>query len=163
MTANVAPVRAIPVGVQTNRCRTCSEIETLPHVLGSCPFGEALSNSRHHSVRSSIATAVLKKDYTVFEVHCLASNGNTRRIDMIGMQPPAKKSWLFNDVVSTTGSFKVGGIGDSEMVFGEVRPRIRHRLPDIRLTVGETLGKKPNQGIGPNGNRTQLRVDRQAP
>ncbi|KAJ4433989.1 hypothetical protein ANN_16308 [Periplaneta americana] len=30
---------------------------------------------------------------------------------------------------------------DSEMVFGKIRPRIRHRLPDIHLTVRKNLGK----------------------
>ncbi|KAJ4452022.1 hypothetical protein ANN_03536 [Periplaneta americana] len=34
-------------------------------------------------------------------------------------------------------------IGESEMVFDEMRPRIRHRLPGIHLTVGENLGKDP--------------------
>ncbi|KAJ4442477.1 hypothetical protein ANN_04063 [Periplaneta americana] len=50
---------------------------------------------------------------------------------------------LFNDTVSTTRLFRVDEIGDSEMVFGEMRPRIRHRLPGIHLTVGENLGKNP--------------------
>ena len=54
-------------------------------------------------------------------------------------------TWLFNDAVSTTRLFSVDGIGDSEMVFGEMRPRIRHRLPDICLTVGENLGKNPTR------------------
>ncbi|KAJ4443588.1 hypothetical protein ANN_05262 [Periplaneta americana] len=30
-----------------------------------------------------------------------------------------------------------------------MRPRIRHRLPGIRLTVGENLGKNPNSGCTP--------------
>ncbi|KAJ4432933.1 hypothetical protein ANN_15190 [Periplaneta americana] len=37
--------------------------------------------------------------------------------------------------------FSVDENGDSEMVFGKMRPRIRHRLPGIHLTVGENLGK----------------------
>ncbi|KAJ4425793.1 hypothetical protein ANN_27418 [Periplaneta americana] len=41
--------------------------------------------------------------------------------------------------------FSVDEIGDSEMIFGEMRSRIRHRLPCIHITVGENLGKKPNQ------------------
>ncbi|KAJ4432213.1 hypothetical protein ANN_20829 [Periplaneta americana] len=45
--------------------------------------------------------------------------------------------WLFNDAVSTTRLFGIDWIGDSKMVFGEMRPRIRHRLPGIHLTVGE--------------------------
>ncbi|KAJ4433870.1 hypothetical protein ANN_16183 [Periplaneta americana] len=49
-------------------------------------------------------------------------------------------SWLFNDAASTTRLFSVDKIGDSEM-----RPRIRHRLPCIHITVGGYLWKKPNQ------------------
>ncbi|KAJ4432855.1 hypothetical protein ANN_21494 [Periplaneta americana] len=37
--------------------------------------------------------------------------------------------------------FSLDGIDDSEMIFGEMRLRIRHRLHDIRLTIGENLGK----------------------
>ncbi|KAJ4435005.1 hypothetical protein ANN_23578 [Periplaneta americana] len=43
--------------------------------------------------------------------------------------------------VSQGSTSIVDGISDSEMVFDEMRLRIRHRLPDIRLTVGENLGK----------------------
>ncbi|KAJ4430677.1 hypothetical protein ANN_19268 [Periplaneta americana] len=42
------------------------------------------------------------------------------------------------------GFFSVDEIGGSEMGFGEMRSRIRHSLPDIRLTVGENLGNNPN-------------------
>ncbi|KAJ4441203.1 hypothetical protein ANN_11054 [Periplaneta americana] len=53
--------------------------------------------------------------------------------------------WLFNDAVPTTRLFSVDEIGDIEMVFGEMSPRIRHRLPGIHLTVGENLGKNPTR------------------
>ncbi|KAJ4438948.1 hypothetical protein ANN_14902 [Periplaneta americana] len=39
----------------------------------------------------------------------------------------------------------VDEIVDSETVFGEMRPRIRHTLPGIHLTVGENLGKNPTR------------------
>ncbi|KAJ4445981.1 hypothetical protein ANN_12667 [Periplaneta americana] len=51
--------------------------------------------------------------------------------------------WLFNDAVSTTRLFRVDEIGDSELIIGDMRPRIRHRLPCIHITVGENLGKNP--------------------
>ncbi|KAJ4428969.1 hypothetical protein ANN_25965 [Periplaneta americana] len=41
--------------------------------------------------------------------------------------------------------FSLDGIDDSEMIFGEMRLRIRHRLHDIRLTIGKNLGKNLNQ------------------
>ncbi|KAJ4440944.1 hypothetical protein ANN_10793 [Periplaneta americana] len=50
-------------------------------------------------------------------------------------------SWLFNDAVSSTRLFSVDEIGDREMVFGEMRPRIRHGLPGIHLKVGKISEK----------------------
>ncbi|KAJ4444689.1 hypothetical protein ANN_06486 [Periplaneta americana] len=41
--------------------------------------------------------------------------------------------------------FSVDGIGDSEMIFGEMRPRIRHRLPGVCLMVEENPGKTPTR------------------
>ncbi|KAJ4452123.1 hypothetical protein ANN_03640 [Periplaneta americana] len=72
--------------------------------------------------------------------------------------------WLFHDAVSTTRLFSVDEIGDSEMVFGEMRPRIHHRLPGIHLTVGENLGKtqpgnQPKRRSNPHPSATS---DRQA-
>ncbi|KAJ4450183.1 hypothetical protein ANN_01590 [Periplaneta americana] len=88
MAGNVAAVRAIPGRTMDNNCRHCgSEIETLPHVLGSCPHGEALRNTRHYKVRSAIAQALRNTRFTVFEeVHGLSTTGSTRRIDMIAFQ-----------------------------------------------------------------------------
>ncbi|KAJ4427252.1 hypothetical protein ANN_24870 [Periplaneta americana] len=64
----------------------------------------------------------------------------------IGLEAnPEKTSWLFNDAVSITSLFSIDEIGDSEMVFGEMRRRIRHRLPGIHLKVGEKLGKYPTR------------------
>ncbi|KAJ4432415.1 hypothetical protein ANN_21034 [Periplaneta americana] len=53
MTGNVAPVRAVSGRTQDNsHCRRCHcEDKTLAHVLGSCPFGKTLRNSRHHKIR----------------------------------------------------------------------------------------------------------------
>ncbi|KAJ4449392.1 hypothetical protein ANN_00791 [Periplaneta americana] len=39
--------------------------------------------------------------------------------------------------------YHVDGINDSEMLFDEMRLRIRHRLPDIRLMVWDNLEKNP--------------------
>ncbi|KAJ4429518.1 hypothetical protein ANN_21687 [Periplaneta americana] len=54
---------------------------------------------------------------------------------------PRCYSWLLNDALSSTQLLSIDEISDSDMVFGEARPRIRYRLPDIRLTSGESLGK----------------------
>ncbi|KAJ4435742.1 hypothetical protein ANN_18359 [Periplaneta americana] len=59
--------------------------------------------------------------------------------------PSKASNWLFNDAVSTTRLFSVDEIGDSGMRFGEMRPRIRHGLPCVHITVGEYLGKNPTR------------------
>ncbi|KAJ4428420.1 hypothetical protein ANN_24457 [Periplaneta americana] len=63
-----------------------------------------------------------------------------------------EESWLFNDAV-----FSVDEIGDSEMAFGEMTPRIRHRLPGIHLTVRENLGKNSTRMSGTEKNSLRLR------
>lgn len=99
MTCNVAPVRAVPGrSLDGNRCRRCSEPETLPHVLGSCAFGEALRNTRHHNIRSSIAQSLREKGFQVHEeVHGIGVNGSIRRIDMIAIK--GKKGYILDPTV----------------------------------------------------------------
>ncbi|KAJ4426707.1 hypothetical protein ANN_26505 [Periplaneta americana] len=60
MVGYVAPVRAVPGrsrdGTRYRRC--LSETETLPHILGFCPYSEVLRNIRHHAVCSMLAEAL---------------------------------------------------------------------------------------------------------
>ena len=88
MNANVAAVRSIPGrSLDGTRCRYCPEIETLAHVLGHCERGMLLRNSRHHTVRSTLAAALKKKGWTVQEeVSCIAKNGSMRRVDIIAFK-----------------------------------------------------------------------------
>ncbi|KAJ4428022.1 hypothetical protein ANN_24036 [Periplaneta americana] len=101
MIGNVAAVRAVPGRSQDNRCRHChNEVETLAHVLGSCPHGEALRNARHHQVRSIIATALKHADYNTFEeVHGLSVTGNTRRIDIIAFKESTRSGYIIDPTV----------------------------------------------------------------
>ncbi|KAJ4446008.1 hypothetical protein ANN_12694 [Periplaneta americana] len=151
-------------------CRRCHrEPETLTHVLGSCPHGEVLRNLRHYRIRSMIAEQFRSINFQVLEeVHGLAENGSTRRIDMIAIPPNNNNDYiidptvrferqksqsedvnrekttstyvpcLFNDVVSTTRFFSVDEIGDSDMVFGEMRPKIRHDYLTFALRLVKT-------------------------
>ncbi|KAJ4426344.1 hypothetical protein ANN_27158 [Periplaneta americana] len=47
--------------------------------------------------------------------------------------------------LTTTRLFSVDEIGNSQMVFGEMSPKIRRRLLGIHLMVGENLGKNPTR------------------
>ena len=89
MVGYVAPVRAVPGrsrdGTRYRRC--LSEIETLPHILGFCPYSEDLRNIRHHAVRSMLAEALKEVGFTVHqEVQGLATQGSVRRIDIIAIK-----------------------------------------------------------------------------
>ncbi|KAJ4450978.1 hypothetical protein ANN_02413 [Periplaneta americana] len=101
MVGNVAAVRAVPERSQDNRCRHChNEVETLAHILGSCPHGEALRNARHHQVRSIIATALKDADYNTFEeVHGLSVTGSTRRIDIIALKESTRSGYIIDPTV----------------------------------------------------------------
>ncbi|KAJ4439206.1 hypothetical protein ANN_07325 [Periplaneta americana] len=101
MTGNVAAVRAVPGRSQDNRCRYChNEVETLAHVLGSCPHGKGLQNARHHQVRSIIATALKDADYNTFEeVHGLSVTGSTWRIDIIAFKESTRSGFIIDPTV----------------------------------------------------------------
>ncbi|KAJ4428814.1 hypothetical protein ANN_25807 [Periplaneta americana] len=102
MTAHVSSVRSLPGRTRDNiLCRRCHrEPETLAHVLGSCPHGEVLRNSRHHRIRSMIAEQFRSINFQVFEeVHGLADNGSTRRIDMIAIPPNNNNGYIIDPTV----------------------------------------------------------------
>ena len=142
MTCNVAPVRAIPGRTQdNNRCRRChSEIETLSHVLGSCPFGETLRNSRHHKIRSTIARALQKNGYTTYEeVHGIAENGSVRRIDIIAFKPGASEGYIIDPTIRFESH-----IGQAEEVDAEKKciyePTIPYYKTSYKLLDIEVIG-----------------------
>lgn len=102
MTANVCAVRSVPGRSQDSTlCRRCHrEHETLAHVLGACPHGEVLRNSRHHSIRHMIANSLRDHGFTVHEeVSGLATDGSNRRIDMIAFQPASKQGLILDPTV----------------------------------------------------------------
>ena len=81
MTVMVPPVRTIPGrSTSRNHCRHCSEYETLPHVLGTCPHGEILRIKRHNIIRSMIAQALRSKGMEVYkEVTCYGRTGQYKK------------------------------------------------------------------------------------
>ncbi|KAJ4448154.1 hypothetical protein ANN_10167 [Periplaneta americana] len=89
------------INLAQDRDRHChNEVETLAHVLGSCPHGEALRNSRHHQVRSIIATALKHADYNTFEeVHGLSVTGSTRLIDIIAFKESTRSGYIIDPTV----------------------------------------------------------------
>ncbi|KAJ4427554.1 hypothetical protein ANN_25202 [Periplaneta americana] len=96
---NVSAVRSVPDRSSgSNLCRRCDrEVETLAHVLGVCPHGELLRNTRHHTVRSVIATALRYKVYE--EVYGISSEGSNRRIDIIAFKPPSLEGYIIDPTV----------------------------------------------------------------
>ncbi|KAJ4436042.1 hypothetical protein ANN_18669, partial [Periplaneta americana] len=62
--------------------------------------------------------------------------------------PPLDQGLLCMRCGTSVRFFSVDEVGDSEMIFGEMKPRIRHRLPCIHITVGENLEKKKSPTRG---------------
>ncbi|KAJ4433963.1 hypothetical protein ANN_16282, partial [Periplaneta americana] len=85
----------------TNAVVHChNEVETLAHVLGSCPHGEGLRNARHHQVRSIIATALKDANYNTFEeVHGLSITGSTWSIDIIAFKESTRSGFIIDPTV----------------------------------------------------------------
>ena len=95
-------MRTVPGRSQgDNLCRRCHrEFETLAHVLGACPFGELLRNSRHHAARSAIANALREQGYEAYEeVHGLARDGSHRRIDIIAFKPRCSQGYIIDPTI----------------------------------------------------------------
>ncbi|KAJ4447769.1 hypothetical protein ANN_09777 [Periplaneta americana] len=64
------------------------------------------------------------------------------------------------EAISTIELFSVDEIGDSEMVFGEMRPRIRHRLLTFLLCWGKPC--KTQAGIEPTPERNSESAGKRA-
>ena len=103
MVGNVATVRAIPSRSlnNTRRWHCPNEKETLAHVLGTCQYGETLSNSRHHQIRAAIAQALRNTGLIVFEeIHGISMTCSrpTRRIDIIAFKDQ-RTGYIINPTV----------------------------------------------------------------
>jgi len=102
MIGNVAPVRGIPGRSKAKyQCRHCStETETIAHVLGSCPHGSLLRNTRHHTIRSIIAKELQKVGMeNREEIHCIRNNGSTARVDVLAWNATSKKGYILDPTV----------------------------------------------------------------
>ena len=103
LSCNISAVRSVPGrNQQTIRCRQpgCEDIETLGHVLGYCAKGELLRNNRHHRVRSSIATALRKAKWEVYEeVHCISEDGSNRRADIVAINRKTERGLILDPTV----------------------------------------------------------------
>lgn len=104
MSCNTAAVRTVPgrAPSQSVQCRQpgCQEIETLGHVLGFCMKGELQQNSRHHKVRSLIASKLRTFKWEVYEeIQCLATDGSIRRVDIVALDRHHQKALILDPTV----------------------------------------------------------------
>lgn len=107
MIGNVTSCRTTPGRSNNgNQCRRCSvgteniSFETLPHILGSCPFGEALRNNRHNAIRLSLAKILRDRGWETYEeVPGLADDGSWRRVDIIAIDRKRRKGYILDPTV----------------------------------------------------------------
>ena len=117
LSSNTAAVRSVP-GRSTNTIKVrfpdCNEVETLGHVLGFCPKGELL-RTRHHRVRSTIASSLRDTGMKVYEeVHCLADDGSTRRVDILAIDKQEKKAVILDPTVGFEQGIQQAMVVDEE-------------------------------------------------
>ncbi|KAJ4443721.1 hypothetical protein ANN_05396 [Periplaneta americana] len=103
---------------------------------------------------------IVSKSITLLESSNLQLSEALNIVDKVSQTVIQNNNSLISEKVKSTRLFSIDEIGDSEMVFGEMRPRIRHRLPGIHLMVGKNLGKT-QPDIGPSGDRTRIRAQLQ--
>ncbi|KAJ4429892.1 hypothetical protein ANN_22096 [Periplaneta americana] len=133
-------------------CRHCrSEKETLAHILGACPHGELLRNSRHHQIRSLLESALPGKDYQVEEeVHGLSTNGSTRRIDLIAIPTRSTSGFIIDPTVrmETYENQPTEDALEGMVNGGRVRGRRRYQMiDDIKIygSYEKTKRKEENR------------------
>ena len=142
MIANVCSVQSISGrSLNGNLCRQCRrETETLAHVLGSCPHGELLRNTRHHKIRSLIANQFKKRDYHVVEeVIGIATNGSIRRIDILAYRDPRDIGYIIDPTVRFENSSGQPDEVDKEkkLIY---EPTIPYYLEKYKLKAIQVMG-----------------------
>ncbi|KAL1448312.1 hypothetical protein WDU94_015633 [Cyamophila willieti] len=100
--ANLAGVPGVQnTGNASNLCRRCNrEKETLPHVLGACPYNEQMVTSRHHVVKRRLIELLKEKNVECFEeVACVDSHGSKRFCDIVAFPKNSKKAYILDPTV----------------------------------------------------------------
>src|SRR5699024_569802 len=98
------------LGKTATQCRRCrAENETLPHVFGSCPYGEALRRARHDKLKHRL-TALLTKQglHCQEEVHCTDENGSTRFIDIVAIDPNSSQAFIVDPTIRYETNSDIG-------------------------------------------------------
>ena len=125
MSSNLYPVRAIPGrSIDGHQCRlnTCSEKETLAHILCKCSKGNGLQNNRHHQVRKIIASYLEKSGWTVLqEVPCIGDGIGNKRVDIICFKPETKEGYILDPTVRFEVNYREADPDNPD-------PRLRERI-----------------------------------
>ena len=137
-------------GVQTtggraaNLCRKChGEIETPSHVLGSCPFGNLLRNTRHHKLKFKLADLLKDKGYQcMIEAQCIDGQGRNRFVDILAVKPGSPTAFIIDPTIRWESNQDVGALVqvDKEEKYTSCGPDLRRRYKE--------LGNKECQVIG---------------
>ena len=103
MSSNLYPVRSIPGRSQDGtQCRliTCTETESLAHVLCRCSKGSGLQINRHHQVRKIISSHLEKEGWTVLqEVSCIGEGMGNKRVDIICYKEDTREGYILDPTV----------------------------------------------------------------
>lgn len=102
LSTNYANLNGVPgVSSTSNLCRKCNkEIESIPHVTGSCSFNNSLITARHHSVKYQIIELLRGKGHICFEeVYAVDTDGTSRFSDIVAFDPNSMEAHIIDPTI----------------------------------------------------------------
>lgn len=141
LSTNYANLNGVPgVGSASNLCRKCGkEIETIPHVIGSCPSNNLLITSRHHSIKHWLAELLRKIGFSCFEeVYAIDSEGRTRYSDIIAFQPNSKNAFIIDPTIR----FESNDIGQDKSIRDEKNDIYSKCIPFYEEKYRDSFGER---------------------
>ena len=125
MSSNLYPVRAIPGRSQDGtQCRltSCTEKESLAHILCKCPKGNGLQINRHHQVRKIISSYLEKEGWTVLqEIPAVGVGLSTKRVDILCYKEETKEGFILDPTVRFEVNYREADPDNPD-------PRLRERI-----------------------------------
>lgn len=123
-----------------HKCRTK---ETPSHVLGCCPHGEHLRNSRHHSLKNKIAELLREKGFhCVIEAYCKDGGGENRYVDILAAKPGLSTAFIIDPTVRWESNGDVGEVvqRDKASIYDSCVPYIKENYTFIGKRDVEVIG-----------------------
>lgn len=142
--ANLRGVPGVAEGQSDRLCRRCrKETETIPHVLGFCPFGNNRRISRHHSLKHKLADLLKQKGYhCILEAHAVDLDGRNRYNDIIAFDNKSDNAYIIDPTIRYESNNDVGTSvqQEKESIYAPCIPDLLLRYPQFGQRNYKVIG-----------------------